>query len=160
MGDEIRIGVVGCGRILPAVLRGFRLLRASGDTAFRITALCARKPEDAMMTYKFLKKWRRLIKLNWQLFSIYVFEKSALAARAEEFGIHTRPLPDTYLVEAMRYTIDQELSQEASVSMSIRINEKLKRYLHPLNKIMDIESMKQLVLAFKSKDMMPGKSRR
>jgi predicted dehydrogenase len=49
MGDEIRIGVVGCGRILPAVLRGFRLLRESGDTAFRITALCARKPEDAMM---------------------------------------------------------------------------------------------------------------
>ena len=49
MGDGIRIGIVGCGRILPAVLRGLRLLRESGDDAFRITALCARKREDALM---------------------------------------------------------------------------------------------------------------
>jgi len=45
----IRIGIVGCGRILPAILRGFRLLREAGDDSFRITALCARKAEDALM---------------------------------------------------------------------------------------------------------------
>lgn len=43
----IRIGIVGCGRILAAHLRGYRLLRQAGVDDFRITALCSRRPEDA-----------------------------------------------------------------------------------------------------------------
>lgn len=44
----VRLGVVGCGRILPAHLRGIANAQAAGLDAFRITALCARKISDAL----------------------------------------------------------------------------------------------------------------
>ncbi|MFZ0217132.1 MAG: Gfo/Idh/MocA family oxidoreductase [Candidatus Dormiibacterota bacterium] len=46
-GPGIRVGVVGCARILPAHLRGIRALRSAGLNPPRITALCARSIEDA-----------------------------------------------------------------------------------------------------------------
>ena len=45
----IKIGVIGCARILNAHLRGFRILREAGyEDLFKITSLCARKEEDAL----------------------------------------------------------------------------------------------------------------
>lgn len=45
----LRIGIVGCGRILNAHLQGFLALRAAGVDTFRITALTARARDDALM---------------------------------------------------------------------------------------------------------------
>ncbi|MEO7909957.1 MAG: Gfo/Idh/MocA family oxidoreductase [Roseiflexaceae bacterium] len=45
----LRIGIVGCGRILNAHLQGYKQLRELGIDSFRITALCARREEDALM---------------------------------------------------------------------------------------------------------------
>ncbi|MDF1813701.1 MAG: Gfo/Idh/MocA family oxidoreductase [Verrucomicrobiales bacterium] len=42
----VRIGIIGCGRILAAHLEGYKILREAG-VEFEITALCSRKAEDA-----------------------------------------------------------------------------------------------------------------
>ena len=52
MSDPIRIGVVGCARILPAHFRGLKSLLDHGIDNFRVTALCARRIEDAVMFRK------------------------------------------------------------------------------------------------------------
>jgi predicted dehydrogenase len=45
--ERIRIGLVGAGRILPAHLRGYQLLRRAGIDSFRITAITSRTRRDA-----------------------------------------------------------------------------------------------------------------
>ena len=45
--DPIRIGLVGAGRILPAHLRGYLLLRRAGIDNFRITAVTSHTRRDA-----------------------------------------------------------------------------------------------------------------
>jgi predicted dehydrogenase len=47
--SPLRLGVVGCARILPAHLRGLKLLLDAGLANLRITALCSRNIDDAAM---------------------------------------------------------------------------------------------------------------
>ena len=44
----LNIGIVGCGRILNAHLRGYKALRDAGFDNFRITALCSRDRDNAL----------------------------------------------------------------------------------------------------------------
>lgn len=48
----VRIGIVGCGRILNAHLQGLLKLRQAGMDDFRVTALVARRAEDGYMFRK------------------------------------------------------------------------------------------------------------
>ncbi len=48
MTSKVRIGIIGCARILNAHLRGYKILQENGfGDLFQIAALCARKEEDA-----------------------------------------------------------------------------------------------------------------
>ncbi|HID05951.1 MAG TPA: Gfo/Idh/MocA family oxidoreductase, partial [Armatimonadetes bacterium] len=46
--DKVRIALVGCGRIMPAHLWGYKRLKEAGYERFEITALVARRIEDAL----------------------------------------------------------------------------------------------------------------
>jgi len=48
MGDQLRIGVVGCGRILDAHLNGLKALWDHGYNDFRVVALCSLDVNDAL----------------------------------------------------------------------------------------------------------------
>ncbi|MDE2992991.1 MAG: hypothetical protein OXU67_03825, partial [Chloroflexota bacterium] len=47
--SPLRLGIVGCGRILPAHLHGLKALAESGAAHIVVTALSARRREDAEM---------------------------------------------------------------------------------------------------------------
>ena len=47
IAQPIRIGLVGAGRILPAHLRGYQLVRQAGIDSFRITGITSRTRRDA-----------------------------------------------------------------------------------------------------------------
>ncbi|HEY7032070.1 MAG TPA: Gfo/Idh/MocA family oxidoreductase [Thermomicrobiales bacterium] len=49
MASPLRLGVVGCARILPAHLRGLKALLGTDLADLRVTALCSRNLDDAAM---------------------------------------------------------------------------------------------------------------
>jgi anaerobic magnesium-protoporphyrin IX monomethyl ester cyclase len=124
---------------------------------FSIVGIPGETKEDAIMTYEFMKRWHRQIKLNWEIYHLYLLENSALAQRAPEFNLKSKPLPDDILAPFMTYQPESGLSQEESVSLSISYTEKLRHLLHPLHQIMDIESMALFLLAQRAKGIMPNK---
>lgn len=112
------------------------------------------------MTYDFFKRWHRFLKLDWQIYSLYVLEQGPLGQRASEYGIKATPLPEDYLAEIMLYQVENGLSQEESTALSIGYSERLKHFMHPLSKIMDNESLKIFLLAQMAKGIPPEKVRK
>jgi radical SAM superfamily enzyme YgiQ (UPF0313 family) len=113
--------------------------------------------DDARMTYEFFRRWRRWLPLNWQIYPLYVLEQSPLNMRSAEFGLKVTALPDEYLVESMGYSVEKGITQEASMGLAISYSEKLKGFMHPLSRIMDIESMKLFLIAQMAKGRPPAK---
>jgi radical SAM superfamily enzyme YgiQ (UPF0313 family) len=124
---------------------------------FSIIGIPGETREDAKMTYDFFRRWHRWLKLDWVIYYLSVLEQSPIALRAAELGIEVKPLPGDYLVDIMRYKPATGLSQEESVGLAIGYAEKLKRFAHPLNQIMDIESMVLFLLVQKAKGVPPDK---
>jgi len=124
---------------------------------FSIVGIPGETKEDALMTYRFFRRWHRWLKLDWVIYFLYVFEKSPIAQRASELGLKVTPLPDDYLTNITLYNTEKGLSQEESASLAISFGEKLKGFSHPLTKIMDIESMVLFLLAQSAKGIAPDK---
>jgi radical SAM superfamily enzyme YgiQ (UPF0313 family) len=126
----------------------YSIIGAPGETA-----------ADAVQTYEFFRRWRKYLKLNWQIYPLYVLEQSPLGQNSADFGIEATRLPDDYLAEFMLYRMRQGLQPEEAAALAIGYTEKLRPYMHPLNRIMDIESMKMFLLTYAAQGYPPEKVR-
>jgi hypothetical protein len=124
---------------------------------FSIVGIPGETKEDSLMTRQYIKRWHRYLKLNWEIYHLYVIEESALAQRAPEFNVKSTPLPAHVLAPFMSYKVENGLTQEESVGLSISYTENLKHLMHPLHEIMDVESMSLFLLAQRAKGIMPDK---
>jgi hypothetical protein len=115
--------------------------------------------EETALTYNFLKRRHKQLPLGWQIYPLMILEHSALAERAAEFEITTTALPADVLAQAMQFKVKNGLSQEQSMGLLIDYSEKLKKLAHPLNRIVDIESLKLVLLYHKVKGIKTEKAR-
>lgn len=127
---------------------------------FSIIGTPGETKEDARETYEFFKRWHRYLEMDWVIYYLYLLEDSPIAQRADELAVKYTPLPDEYLVQATRYQTSQGLAQEEAAGLAISFSEKLKKYSHPLTRVMDIESMAMFLLAQKAAGVSPGKIRK
>jgi radical SAM superfamily enzyme YgiQ (UPF0313 family) len=118
---------------------------------YSIVGLPGEAPEDSQLTHDFMKRWRKKIALGWQIYPLGIHEHGPLALRGPEFGLTLTPMADDYLVQVMQYTSEKGMSQSESMATVIRFHESLKKYYHPLNDLMDVESHKVVLLVKTSK---------
>ena len=126
---------------------------------FSIVGMPGELDEDAMETFNFFKRLHKWLELGFVVYPLYVLEHSPLAYRAPEFKLKLTALPDEYLAQSMDYHVEGGTSAEKSMATSISYSEQLSRYLHPLNRIIDIESLTMFLIAQKAKGIPPEKVR-
>jgi len=113
---------------------------------YTIVGIPGETRKEAFLTFEFLKKYQKLLPLNWQIYPFRVLEYGPLVQRAEEFGLTVEKLPDEYLVQLTAHKFKDGLSAKDSLGLSISFNEKLKPYMNPLTEIMDLETSKVMLL--------------
>ena len=127
---------------------------------FSIVGMPGELDEDALETFDFFKRLHKWMELGFVVYPLYVLEHSPLAYRAPEFKLNLTALPDEYLAQSMDYSVEgAETSPGKSMMTSISYSEQLSRYLHPLNRIIDIESLTMFLIAQKAKGIAPAKIR-
>ena len=127
---------------------------------FSIVGMPGELDEDALETFDFFKRLHKWMELGFVVYPLYVLEHSPLAYRAPEFKLNLTALPDEYLAQSMDYSVEgAETSPGKSMMTSISYSEQLSRYLHPLNRIIDIESLTMFLIAQKAKGIPPEKVR-
>jgi len=119
---------------------------------YAIVGLPGETFEDSRLTHDFMKRWRKKVSLGWQIYPLGIHEHGPLALRGPEFGLTLSPMPDDYLVQVMQYKSERGMSQAESLATAIRFHESLKKYYHPLNNLMDVESQKVMLLVKKSQE--------
>jgi radical SAM superfamily enzyme YgiQ (UPF0313 family) len=119
---------------------------------YSMVGLPGETKNDSRMTHDFMKRWHKMITLGWQIYPLGIHEHGPLALRASELGLELTPMPDDYLIQVMQYTSKNGMSQADSMATAIRFNESLKRYSHPLTKLLDVESYKIVLLLKRSKE--------
>jgi len=125
---------------------------------FSIVGMPGETDKDAMETFDFFKRLHKQLELGFVVYPLYVLEHSPLAYRAPEFKLKLTPVPDDILVQATDYRVEgAETSPAKSMMTSISYSEQLSRYLHPLNRVIDIESLTMFLIAQKAKGIEPGK---
>jgi radical SAM superfamily enzyme YgiQ (UPF0313 family) len=126
---------------------------------YSIVGLPGETIEDSRLTRDFMKRWHKKIALGWQIYPLGIHEHGPLALRGPELGLTLVPMANEYLVQVMQYTSKHGMSQAESMATVIRFHESLKKYYHPLNKLMDVESHKVMLLVKKSKEKSSNKNR-
>ena len=127
---------------------------------FSIVGMPGETDADALETFDFFKRLHKRLELGFVVYPLYVLEHSPLAYRAPEFKLQLTPVPDDILVQATDYRVEgAETSPGKSMMTSISYTEQLSRYLHPLNRVIDIESLTMFLIAQKAKGIAPAKIR-
>jgi hypothetical protein len=131
--------------LAPAILRNFR---QSGLLLhlYTLVGFPGETVEESWNTYRFLKRHRRDITLDWQVYSLWVLENGPLVERAKEYGLTVRPLPDDMLVPLCTYEVAEGMGQADSVKQSLLFEEKLRPLRHWLSDLFDVESCKIILL--------------
>lgn len=138
---------------VPRILRNFRKNNILIHI-YSIVGFPGETVDEGMATYRFIKRHRRDLTLDWQVYPLRVLENGPLAQHAAEYGLEIEKFPGHVLIPISKYQAHSGISAEESNRMSVQFEMKLDRYRNPLSKWMDVEMYKLILLWMESRARM------
>ncbi|MBA4387684.1 MAG: hypothetical protein C0404_06860 [Verrucomicrobia bacterium] len=137
-------------KLVPAILRNFRrnniLIHVYSMVGFPGETI-----DEARETFQFIKRHRKNLTLDWQIYPLRVLENGPLARGAAEYGLELQNFPGNVLLPISRYKTTSGMSAEDSNRLSALFEMKLDRYRNPLSELMDVEMYKLILLWIESR---------